>query len=93
MGRKESNQTKKKKTSRGLSSDDSDPNFLSNPHTNDSFFFLLTIKYHIFIFQKGLPKIPESTEMQTHNTDITPRCNIRWWHHIQITLTSQRYAT
>ena len=43
MGRKESNQTKKKKnkkkTSRGLSSDDSDPNFLSNPHTNDSFFF------------------------------------------------------
>ena len=27
--------------------------FLSHPHTNNGFFFLLTIKYHIFIEKKA----------------------------------------
>ena len=35
--------------------------FLSHPHTNNRFFFLLTIKYHIFLFnfKKELPEDAE----------------------------------
>ena len=37
--------------------------FLSNPHMNNEFFFLLTIKYHILCL-KRLPESPEHAEMQ-----------------------------
>ena len=46
--------------------------FLSHPHTNNRFFFLLTIKYH------RLPEVPEYAEMRhnimmslEHNYDLT----------------------
>ena len=59
--------------------------FLSHPHMNNVFYFLLTIKIlHVHIFlKKGLPDVPEYAEMQHimltslyHNNDITylPTC-------------------
>ena len=38
--------------------------FLSQPHTNIRLFFLLTLEYHIFVFQKRFPEVPEYAEMQ-----------------------------
>ena len=35
----------------------------NHPQTNNRFFFLLTIKYRIFIFQKLRPEVPEYAEM------------------------------
>ena len=35
--------------------------FLSNPHTNNGFFFLLTIE---FLFLHKCPEIPEYTEVR-----------------------------
>ena len=40
--------------------------FLSHPHTNNEFFFLLTIKKPIFIFKKRIPEVPKFAEM-CHN--------------------------
>ena len=37
--------------------------FLSHPHMNNGFFFLLTIKYHILCL-KRLPESPEYAAMQ-----------------------------
>ena len=38
--------------------------FLSHPHTDNGFFFLLTTKYHILYWKnKGLPESPEFAEM------------------------------
>ena len=37
--------------------------FLSNHHTNNGFFVLLTIKIRIFIFSKKLPELPEYAEL------------------------------
>ena len=52
--------------------------FLSHPHTKNRFVFLLTIKYHIFIFQKRLREVYEYAEMPhkiivslQHNNDVT----------------------
>ena len=44
--------------------------FLSHPHTNKRFFFLLNIKYHILIFKKRLPEVPEYDVMR-HNMIMT----------------------
>ena len=52
--------------SQGILSDDIDferPIFLSHPHTNNGFFFLLTIKFCIF-HQKRIPKVPDYSEMR-----------------------------
>ena len=38
--------------------------FLSHPHTNNGFFFLLTIKYRILCLKKRLPEVPEYAEMR-----------------------------
>ena len=38
--------------------------FQSNLLRNNGFFFLLTIKYHILCFKKGLPEVPEYAEMR-----------------------------
>ena len=38
--------------------------FLSHPHTNNGFIFLLTIKYHILCLKKRLPEVPEYAGMQ-----------------------------
>ena len=49
--------------------------FLSHPHTNNGFFFLLTTKYLIFIVKhgKGLKKI-----LNTRSCDmVTTRINVR----------------
>ena len=43
--------------------------FLSHPHTNNGFFFLLAIKYLILCL-KVLPEVPECAEMQ-HDMMIT----------------------
>ena len=49
--------------------------FLSYPHTNNGFFFLLTT---VFLFENKLPEVPEYTKMQfhkmtslKHNNDVT----------------------
>ena len=51
--------------------------FLSYPHTNNGFFFLLTT---VFLFKNKLPEVPEYAEIQfhmmmsfEHNNDITWR--------------------
>ena len=58
--------------------------FLSYPHTNNRFYFLLTIQNSIFIFDKRLPEVPEYAEMRhtmmmslLHYNDINclPTCN------------------
>ena len=38
--------------------------FLSHPYTNNGFFFLLIVKYRIFMFRKRLAKVPEYAEMR-----------------------------
>ena len=38
--------------------------FLSHPHTNNGFFFLLIIKYRIFILEKRIQEVPEYAEMR-----------------------------
>ena len=40
--------------------------FLSHPHTNNGFVFLLAIKYHILMFKNGFPEIHEYALM-LHN--------------------------
>ena len=50
--------------------------FLSHPHTNNGFFFLLTIENHFFIFQ-NISKFPN-----------TLRCTVKQWRHFDITLTT-----
>ena len=52
--------------------------FLFQPHSNNRFFFLLTIKYGIFKFKKRLPNVSEYAEMWhnmiaslKHNNDLT----------------------
>ena len=42
------------------------PNNLSHPHTNNELFFLLTIKYCIFILEKRIQEVPKYAEMR-HN--------------------------
>ena len=49
--------------------------FLSYPHTNNGFFFLLII---VFLFENKLPEVPEYSKMQfhmmtsfKHNNDVT----------------------
>ena len=37
--------------------------FLSYPHTNNGFFFLLTT---VFLFKNKLPEVPEYTKIQFH---------------------------
>ena len=55
--------------------------FLSYPHTNNGFFFLLTTVF-IYLFQNKLPEVPEYAKKQFHmmtlldvlgNTTISPR--------------------
>ena len=47
-------------------------NLVSNPHKNNGFFFLLTIKYHIFIFKKGSKKFLYIAEIYaTYHDDVT----------------------
>ena len=53
--------------------------FLSYPHTNNEFFFLLTIKYHILCLKKG---------SQTEKYLNTLRCDMIWWRHFNITMMS-----
>ena len=38
--------------------------FLSYPHTNNGFFFLLTIVF--FLFENKLPEVPEYAKMRFH---------------------------
>ena len=53
--------------------------FQSHSHTNNGFFFLPTIKYHILCFKKDpLLEVPEHAEMRhnkmaslLHNNDVT----------------------
>ena len=64
--------------SQGLPSDDKwwsrGTDFLSYPHWNNGFFFLLTTVFFFKIsFQKFLNKL---------------RCNFTWWCHLNITMTS-----
>ena len=55
--------------------------FLSDTHTKNTFFFLLTIKYIIFyILKKVFQKF--------HNM---LWCDITWWHHFNVTMTSFVY--
>ena len=42
--------------------------FLSYPHTNNGFFFLLTT---VSFFYNKLPEVPEYAKMQFNNDDIT----------------------
>ena len=46
--------------------------FLSYPHTNNGFFFLLTTVF-IYFFESKLPDVPEYAKMQFHmmNDDVT----------------------
>ena len=39
--------------------------FLSYPHTNNGFFYLLTTVF-IYLFLNKLPEVPEYTKMQFH---------------------------
>ena len=38
--------------------------FRSHPRMNNGFFFLLTIKYRIFLFKNGITEVPEYAEMR-----------------------------
>ena len=40
--------------------------FLSYPHTNNGFFFLLTTFVYIYFFQNKLPEVTEYAKMQFH---------------------------
>ena len=46
--------------------------FLSHPHTNNGFFFLLAIKYLILCL-KVLPEVPECAEMQHDMMTLTQK--------------------
>ena len=43
--------------------------FLSYPHTNNGFFFLLTTVF-IYLFLNKLPEVPEYAKMQFHMIDL-----------------------
>ena len=47
--------------------------FPFHPHTNNGFFFLLTIKYHIFTLNKKFSQAPEYAGMTSlrRNDDVT----------------------
>ena len=45
--------------------------FLSHPHTNNGFFFLLTTKYRILYRKKLLPENPEITVMRHGDVILT----------------------
>ena len=58
--------------------------FLSHPHMNNGFFFLLTTKYHILYwkYMKRLPENPEFAEMRHGDIiakmswiDVRPSCD------------------
>ena len=38
--------------------------FLPHPTTNNGLFFLLTLKYYMFIFKERLPEVPEYAGME-----------------------------
>ena len=53
--------------------------FLSHPHTNNEFFFLLPTKYFI-LYWKSMKKSSRKSQI---------RWDAKWWHHFNITMTSR----